>query len=169
MVKLRLRRKGRTHYPAYDIVVVDSRKKRGADYIERLGYYNPHTQPSSFKIDNDRAIYWINVGAQPTDMVRNIMKYEGAYLQRALQFKGISDEEIAAKVAEHKEKTAKNYFRLKEQRKKREAAREERKLQAEKEAAAAEAKAKAEEEAKAAAEAQAETPAEAQAETPAAE
>lgn len=134
MVKLRLRRKGRTHKPMYDIVAVDSRKRRDADFIERLGYYNPHTQPSTFSVNNERAIYWLNVGAQPTDMVRNILSYEGALLQRSLEFKGLPKEEIAKRVEEHKEKTAKNYFRLKEQRKKREAAREERRIAAEKEA-----------------------------------
>lgn len=165
MVKLRLRRKGRAHHPIYDIVAVDSRKKRDSDFIERLGFYNPHTQPSTFTLNNERAIYWLNVGAQPTDMVRNIMSYEGALLQRALEFKGLPAEEIAKQVAEHKEKAAKNYFRLKEQRKKREADRAERKLKAEQEAAAAEAAAKEAEE-KAAAEAAAAAPAE---EAPAAE
>lgn len=166
MVKLRLRRKGRTHLPMYDIVAVDSRKKRDSDFIERLGFYNPHTQPSTFKVNNERAIYWLNVGAQPTDMVRKILSYEGALLERSLRFKGVSEEEIAKRVEEHKEKTAKNYFRLKEQRKKREAAREARRIQAEKEAAEAaakEAEEKAAAEAAAAAaegEAPAETPAE---------
>lgn len=166
MVKLRLRRKGRTHLPMYDIVAVDSRKKRDSDFIERLGFYNPHTQPSTFKVNNERAIYWLNVGAQPTDMVRKILSYEGALLERSLRFKDVSEEEIAKRVEEHKEKTAKNYFRLKEQRKKREAAREARRIQAEKEAAEAaakEAEEKAAAEAAAAAaegEAPAETPAE---------
>ncbi len=171
MVKLRLRRKGRTHLPMYDIVAVDSRKKRDSDFIERLGFYNPHTQPSTFKVNNERAIYWLNVGAQPTDMVRKILSYEGALLERSLRFKGVSEEEIAKRVEEHKEKTAKNYFRLKEQRKKREAAREARRIQAEKEAAAAAAAAEAaakEAEEKAAAEAAAAAAeGEAPAETPA--
>ncbi len=168
MVKLRLRRKGRAHHAVYDIVAVNSRKKRDADFLERLGFYDPNTTPSTFKVDNDRAIYWLSVGAQPTDIVRNILSYEGVLLQRALEFKGKSKEEIDAEVAAHKEKTAKNYFRLKEQRAKRAEAKAAAAIKAQQEADAAEAKAKAEAEAKAAAEAAAEAKAKAEAEAKAA-
>jgi len=158
MVKLRLRRKGRAHHAVYDIVAVNSRKKRDADFLERLGYYDPNTTPSTFKVDGDRAIYWLSVGAQPTDIVRNILSYEGVLLQRALEFKGKSKEEIAVEVAAHKEKVGKNYYRLKEQRAKRAEVKAAAAIKAQKDAeeaeakaAAAEAKAKADAEAAAAA------------------
>ena len=122
MVKLRLRRKGRSHYPIYDIVVVDSRKKRDSDFIERLGYYDPHTQPSTIKVDSDRAIYWLNVGAQPTDLVNELLSYEGVLLRRHMQFKGKTEEEITAEMAKHVEVAHARYFRREALRKKREEA-----------------------------------------------
>lgn len=124
MVKLRLRRKGRTHYPIYDIVAVDSRKKRDGDFIERLGYYDPHSLPSTIKVDVNRAIYWLNNGAQPTDLVKELMSYEGVLLRRTLEFKGKSKEEIDAEVAKHIVVARERYFRRQELRKKREAAKE---------------------------------------------
>ncbi len=117
MVKLRLRRKGKTHYPVYDIVALDSRKKRDGAYIERLGYYDPHSSPSTIKIDTDRAIYWLNVGAQATPLVRELMSYEGILLRRTLQFKGKSEEEIAAEVEKHQVVARERYHRRKELRK----------------------------------------------------
>jgi small subunit ribosomal protein S16 len=124
MVKLRLRRKGRKKSPTYDIVVVDSRERRDSAFIERLGYYNPMTAPSTISINPDRAIYWLNVGAQPTDVVRAFLSYEGVLLQRHMQFKGKSAEEIAEAVTKHKETVARRYTRTKvnDARKKAEAA-----------------------------------------------
>jgi small subunit ribosomal protein S16 len=124
MVKLRLRRKGRKKSPTYDIVVVDSRERRDSAFIERLGYYNPMTAPSTISINADRAIYWLNVGAQPTDVVRAFMSYEGVFLQRHMQFKGKSADEITEAVTKHKETVARRYTRTKvnDARKKAEAA-----------------------------------------------
>lgn len=154
MVKLRLRRKGRAHHPVYDIVAVDSRKKRDADYLERLGYYDPHTKPSTVKVDSERAIYWLNVGAQPTDVVRSILRFEGVLLKRAMQFKNKPAEEIDTMVEKHKKDAAARYFRLKDLR----VTRKENKIKAE------EAAKKAAEEAEAAAKAAAEAAAAATAE-----
>ncbi|HPO64207.1 MAG TPA: 30S ribosomal protein S16 [Candidatus Kapabacteria bacterium] len=122
MVKLRLRRKGKAHYPVYDVVAVDSRKKRDSDFIERLGYYNPNTSPTTININPDRAIYWLNVGAQPSDVVRSLLSYEGILLKRTLQFKGKTEEEIASEVEKHKVTVLARYRRRKDLRKKREAA-----------------------------------------------
>lgn len=119
MVKLRLRRKGKSHKPFYDIIAVDGRKKRDGAYLERLGWYNPHTQPTTFKINSDRAIYWMNVGAQPSDIVMKLMKYDGILLRRALQFKNTPEEEINTRVEKHKEDATARYWRLKEKRKQR--------------------------------------------------
>ena len=74
MVKLRLRRKGRKKAPTYDIVAVDSRSRRDGDYLERVGYYDPMKQPSTVSFQHDRAIYWLNNGAQATDIVRSLMR-----------------------------------------------------------------------------------------------
>lgn len=136
MVKLRLRRKGRTHHAVYDIIVSDGRKKRDGAYIERLGYYDPHTAPSTIQIDSDRAIYWLNVGAQPTDLVKELMSYEGILLKRTLQFKGKSEAEIISEIEKHKVTAKERYFRRAELRKKRAEAKEKAKAE---EAASAEA------------------------------
>lgn len=114
MVKLRLRRKGRIHLPVYDIVAVDIRKKRDGKYLERLGYYDPNQSPSVIKIDPDRAIYWLNNGAQPTKTVKNLLSYEGVLLKRALGFKDKPTEEIEEEVAKHKEIVKARYFRRKQ-------------------------------------------------------
>ncbi|ROL57266.1 30S ribosomal protein S16 [Bacteroidetes/Chlorobi group bacterium Naka2016] len=131
MVKIRLRRKGKKHYPVYDIVVVDARVKRDGKYLERLGYFDPNTQPSTIQINSERAIFWLNQGAQPTDTVRNLLSYEGVLLARHLQFKGKTPEEIEEIVRKHKEIVLARYFRRKELRKKREEAKKKAKEQAE--------------------------------------
>ncbi|MFN3306321.1 MAG: 30S ribosomal protein S16 [Candidatus Kapaibacteriota bacterium] len=120
MVKIRLRRKGKKHYPVYDIVVVDARVKRDGKFIERLGFFNPNTQPSTIQVDSDRAIHWLNQGAQPTDVVRNLFSYEGVLLKRHLQFKNKPAEEIEEILRKHKEIVLARYWRRKELRKKRE-------------------------------------------------
>ena len=94
MVKLRLRRKGRKKAPTYDIVAVDSRSRRDGDYLERVGYYDPMKQPSTVSFQHDRAIYWLNNGAQATDIVRSLMSADGVLLRRQMEFKGKTAEEI---------------------------------------------------------------------------
>ena len=132
MVRLRLRRKGRIHHPVYDIVALDGRKKRDGAFLERLGYYDPHTQPSTIKVNAERAIYWLNNGAQASDMVRELLSYEGVLLRRALQFKGKSEEEIEQEIEKHREVARERYFRRKEMRKQRILAKEKAKEEAEK-------------------------------------
>ncbi|HYF03049.1 MAG TPA: 30S ribosomal protein S16 [Patescibacteria group bacterium] len=117
MVKLRLARKGRKKAPAYDIVAIDSRARRDGAYIERIGYMDPMTSPSTVSIDTQRAIYWMNVGAQPTDVVRALMSTEGVLLARHMQFKGASEEEIASAVETHKATAKARFARRKEARK----------------------------------------------------
>lgn len=117
MVKLRLRRKGRKGYPVYDVVAVDSRRKRDGAYIERLGFYDPNTSPNTINLDDSRAIYWLNEGAQPTLTVKQIFSYEGILLKRALLFKGLDEDQIAEKVAKHKETALARHDRLKKARK----------------------------------------------------
>ncbi len=125
MVKLRLRRRGRKKHPFYDIVAIDGRARRDGAAIERVGWVDPMTTPKNVVVDASRAIYWLNVGAQPTDIVRQILSREGILLRRALGFKGLSAAEIDAAVEQHKVKATERYNRLKAARKARAAKKEE--------------------------------------------
>ena len=138
MVKLRLRRKGRIHKPVYDIVAVDVRVKRDGGYIERVGFYDPNHKPSVVNINSDRAIYWLNNGAQPTSRVESLLSVDGVLLKRALQFKGKSESEISSEVEKHKQVAKARYERRAKLRKERKAAKAKAELEA-KEAAKAEA------------------------------
>lgn len=119
MVRLRLRRKGRKDYPVYDIVAVDSRKPRDGAYLEKIGWYDPNTNPNTVKMDPERALYWLGVGAQPTDTVREMFSYEGVLLAKHLRLKGKQEAEIAEAVKKHKEVSLARYNRRKDLRKKR--------------------------------------------------
>jgi small subunit ribosomal protein S16 len=77
-VKIRLRRMGAKKAPFYRIVVADSRYPRDGRFIEEIGYYNPMTEPSTVKVDADKAKQWIANGAQPTDTVKALLKKSGA-------------------------------------------------------------------------------------------
>ena len=83
--KIRLQRHGRKDYPFYPIVIADSRAPRDGRFIERIGSYNPNTNPATISLNFERALYWINVGAIPTDTVRNILSREGVMLMKHLQ------------------------------------------------------------------------------------
>ena len=74
MVKIRLRRMGAKKNPFYRIVVADSHSPRDGRFIEELGTYDPTQHPSAFKVDLERAKYWITNGAQPTETVRALLK-----------------------------------------------------------------------------------------------
>jgi small subunit ribosomal protein S16 len=76
-VKIRLKRIGKIRTPFYRIVVADSRKKRDGRVIEEIGTYNPKTEPSTIKVESERAQYWLGVGAQPTEAVAAILKLTG--------------------------------------------------------------------------------------------
>ena len=77
-VKIRLKRMGMKKKPFYRVVVADIRSPRDGRFIEEIGYYDPMTKPAEIKVDNDRAKYWLGVGAQPTDTVRILLKKSGA-------------------------------------------------------------------------------------------
>lgn len=111
MVKLRLRRKGRKKAPTYDIVAVDSRSRRDGDFLERVGYYDPMKQPSTVSFHHDRAIHWLNTGAQATDIVRSLLSADGVLLRRQMEFKGKTAEEIEAAVAKHKDHAIARYVK----------------------------------------------------------
>jgi small subunit ribosomal protein S16 len=77
MVKIRLRRVGAKNQPSYRIVVTDSRSPRDGRFIEKIGFYNPRTEPSTVEIVEDRALHWLSVGAQPTEAVELLLKNRG--------------------------------------------------------------------------------------------
>ena len=77
MVKIRLKRIGMKKEPFYRIIVTDSRNGRDGRAIEELGYYNPVTDPAQLKVNDERAKYWLCVGAQPSDTCRGLLKKSG--------------------------------------------------------------------------------------------
>ena len=77
MVKIRLRRVGAKKQPSYRVVVADARSPRDGRFIENIGHYNPRTDPPTVQIDEDRARYWLDQGAQPTDAVLRILEQKG--------------------------------------------------------------------------------------------
>lgn len=74
MLKIKLSRTGKRNQPHYRIVVVEAKSKRDGKYTDKIGYYNPLTQPSIVKYDTKKLEYWLDQGAQPTDTVRNLIK-----------------------------------------------------------------------------------------------
>nr|WP_321520331.1 30S ribosomal protein S16 [uncultured Macellibacteroides sp.] len=82
--KIRLQRHGRKGYAFYQIVVADSRAPRDGKFIERIGSYNPNTNPATIDLNFERALYWLQVGAQPTDTTRNILSTEGVCMKKHL-------------------------------------------------------------------------------------
>jgi len=152
VVKIRLQRRGRKQLPIYKVVVADSRYPRDGRFIEAIGNYEPLANPARVELDTERALYWLKVGAQPTDTARSILSSTGVMLNLHLIRKGKSEAEIAEEMDKWraaKENRVANAISKKQ-------ARAQRKAELE-------AKAKAEEEAKAKKEAEAKAKAEAEA------
>ena len=82
--KIRLQRHGRKNYAFYPIVIADSRAPRDGRFIERIGSYNPNTNPATITLNFERALYWVTVGAEPTDTVRSILSREGVLMMHHL-------------------------------------------------------------------------------------
>ena len=96
--KIRLQRNGRKSYAFYSIVVADERAPRDGKFIEKLGTYNPNTNPATVDLNFERALNWVMNGAQPSDTVRNILSREGVYMKKHLLggvAKGAFDEAAA--------------------------------------------------------------------------
>lgn len=74
MVKIKLRRMGKKKEPTFRVVVIDERKAPKSSYIENLGFYNPRSEPPVIEINKERLEYWLSMGAQPTESVKNIIK-----------------------------------------------------------------------------------------------
>lgn len=97
-VKLRLRRMGKKKQPIYKIVAADSRSPRDGKFLESVGLYNPLTNPHTINIKEDRALYWLNNGAQPTDTVKSLLRQRGITLKRELIRKGLSEDKIQSEL-----------------------------------------------------------------------
>ena len=83
-VKIRLQRHGKKGKPFYWVVAADARAKRDGRYLEKLGTYNPNTNPATVDINEDNAVNWLEKGAQPTDTARTLMSYKGIMLRHHL-------------------------------------------------------------------------------------
>jgi small subunit ribosomal protein S16 len=99
--KIRLQRHGKKGKPFYYVVVADSRAPRDGRFIERLGSYNPNTNPATITIDFDKTLDWVNKGAQPTDTCRAILSYKGVLYKKHLEG-GVKKGALTAEQAEAK-------------------------------------------------------------------
>ena len=103
-VKIRLQRHGKKGKPFYYIVVADARAPRDGRFIERLGSYNPNTNPATIDINFDKTLDWVNDGAQPTDTCRAILSYKGVlykkHLQGGLKKGALTEEQVETKFQE---------------------------------------------------------------------
>jgi len=100
-VKIRLSRHGRKRAPFYHIVVADSRAPRDGRYIERIGSYNPVTDPATIELNFDRAMDWLRNGAQPTETTRAILSYKGVMMKKHLE-DGVKKGALTPEQAEEK-------------------------------------------------------------------
>ena len=98
-VKIRLARRGRKKRAMFDIVIADARAPRDGRFIEKIGTYNPNTQPATVKVSVERAVDWLLKGAQPTDTTRSLLSHEGVMLKKHLQV-GVNKGAITQDVAD---------------------------------------------------------------------
>ena len=99
-VKIRLQRHGKKGKPLYWIVAADARSKRDGRYLEKLGVYNPNTNPATIELSFEDSVRWLEHGAQPTETARRILSYKGVLMKHHLNGgvrKGALTEEAAAK------------------------------------------------------------------------
>lgn len=104
MVKIRLARRGRKKLAMFDVVVADARAPRDGRFIEKIGTYNPLTNPATIDLKDDRAFHWVMNGAQPSDTVKAMLSYRGILMKKHLQIgviKGaLTQEQAEAKLAD---------------------------------------------------------------------
>ena len=100
-VKIRLQRHGKKGKPFYAIVAADARSKRDGKFLEKLGTYDPNTNPATIELDIDGAVKWLQNGAQPTDTAKTILSYKGAMLKNHLEI-GVRKGAITSEQAEEK-------------------------------------------------------------------
>ncbi len=117
--KIRLQRKGKKGRPFYHVVIADGRAPRDGKFIERIGIYNPVSKPAEIDINFDRALYWLQAGATPTDTVKSLLSFKGVNYKFHL-LKGVTKGAMTLEVAEakfeawQKEKQEKFVAKLKE-------------------------------------------------------
>ena len=116
---------GKKKQPVYKLVAADARSPRDGKFIEAVGLYNPLTEPHTFEIKEDRVLYWLNVGAQPTSTVKSLLRQKGIILKKELMSKGLDDEKIkteledwqkmkeASSTKKREKKSAKNVGQIK--------------------------------------------------------
>lgn len=97
--KIRLQRRGRKGYPFYHIVIADSKAPRDGKFIEKIGTYNPNVDPIALDVNMERALYWLGVGAQPTDTTRNLLSDKGVMMKKHL-LGGVAKGAFSAEEAE---------------------------------------------------------------------
>ena len=100
-VKIRLQRHGKKGKPFYWIVAADSRSKRDGKFLEKLGTYNPNTNPAAINLNVDNSVKWLQNGAQPTDTARAILSYKGVMMKKHL-LGGVAKGAFSAEEAEKK-------------------------------------------------------------------
>lgn len=99
-VKIRLRRMGKKRQPIYKVVAADERSPRDGKFIEIIGMYNPITNPATIEIKEERALYWLGVGAQPTTTVKGLLSKLGILYKRDLLSSGLKEDEVTVKLDE---------------------------------------------------------------------
>lgn len=105
---------GRKKKPIYKIVAADSRAPRDGRFIEEIGHYNPNIDPMEIKVEESRALYWLNTGAQPTSTVRNLLSREGIILKWHLEKKKADSETIEKEVEKFLSQKAEKHQKAKE-------------------------------------------------------
>lgn len=100
MLRIRLSRTGKKGQPHYRVVVSDRRSKRDGRIVERIGHYNPRTEPMEYKISEGRALHWLSVGAQPSDAVRRLLEKQGTFDRLLRVRSGESIDAIAAEFSD---------------------------------------------------------------------
>lgn len=101
MVKIRLARRGRKKLAMFDVIVADARAPRDGRFIEKLGTYNPLTNPASIVLNDERAFHWLMNGAQPSDTVKAMLSYRGIMMKKHLQI-GVIKGALTQEQADHK-------------------------------------------------------------------
>jgi len=101
-VKLRLRRMGKKKQPIYKIVAADVRSPRDGRFLESIGLYNPLTNPHTVDLKEDRVLYWLSNGAQPTKTVKSLLRQNGITLKNELIKRGVAEDKIESEVSEWK-------------------------------------------------------------------
>src|SRR5205085_5279140 len=90
-VKIRLARRGRKKLARFDVVITDSRSPRDGRFIEKIGTYNPMTNPATIELNDEKAFEWLMKGAQPSDVVKAMLSYRGVMMRKHLQIGVVKD------------------------------------------------------------------------------